>query len=522
MPRSSSVLTIAVGAMLTVPLAASAAPVPAATVGPAYLDAAVLQRLGLEVREDNAPRVVAVPEVRGVVAADTPGRSSAGPYLLRQFPGGVVLLGKNGWLYTGADLARLGSPEFRDDLGGRFGIVFGPFTSDGGMVGTSFSSAEGLRGLDPGLDERWSSPFTPGQVAPLSPPFAVAPGDRLYALGGSPSVVNALTGAVIVPVTGLPAQEPVRWAVGAPDGSARVLTVTADAAAPFLTRRATLHRVGTDGTVTWSRPVAAGPGALGLDVSGGTAGADGSTYLALATTNGSSRWDGRVIGVGPDGSVAWDTPVGEGPSRPAVDRAGNVWTATGGRVLAITPAGEVGFARTLGDRKQGGTVAAYGDGVLATVDGITVRLVARPIVVPAARRRAARLGHHPPAAAVPVRRAAGRTAEDLPVPHRPAPAAAHRGAGGRHRGDHGRPRGDDPGGLRPRPAAAAARPAHHPRAVRGEPGAALRAQRHAPGAVPRDRHAARRRPGQGVHAHHPGAPLHRRPGRPVTRRRRGS
>lgn len=374
-------LTLAVGALLAVPAAAGAAPVPAATVGPAYLDGAILQRLGLEVREDNAPRVVAVPKVAGIATGDKPGGFSGGPYILRQLSrGGVVLLGKNNWLYRGVDVDHLGAPEFRDDLGGRFGTRFGPFTSDGGMVGTSPLLGDGaIVGLGPDLEERWATPFTPGQAAPLSEPYAVAPGDLLYALGGTPSVVNARTGSVVAPVTGLPAGEGVSWVVGAPDGSARVLTAAVDAAGTFLTRRATLHRVGPDGVVTWSRVVAQSTGNLGLDLSPGTAGGDGETYLAVATTNGISRWDGRVIAVGVDGTVRWDTPVGDGPSRPAVDRAGNVWTATtGGRIVALSPSGAVAFIRTLAARKQGGTVAAYADGVLATMGAFTVRLVARP------------------------------------------------------------------------------------------------------------------------------------------------
>ncbi|MFN8121959.1 MAG: hypothetical protein U0237_05965 [Thermoleophilia bacterium] len=58
MPRSSSMLALAAGALLAVPVAASAGPVPPATTGDTYVDdVRVLQRLGLELRDGDTPVV---------------------------------------------------------------------------------------------------------------------------------------------------------------------------------------------------------------------------------------------------------------------------------------------------------------------------------------------------------------------------------------------------------------------------------------------------------------------------------
>jgi len=380
-PRPLSPLAaLSAGCMLAIPAVALAAPQIPATAGPAYIDPSALTRLGLEVRDDIAPRVVTVPKTAGIVAADTPGGFSGGPYVLRQLPtGDLFLMGKNQWTYRGPDALRLGAPEFRDDLGGRFGMYLGSPLSDGGFVGQSSQTSGALVGLGPGLYERWSSPFTPGEAPPIAAPYALAGGDRVYAFGGTPSVVNGRTGAVIAAIGALPADESVAEPVGAPDGGARVVTLVTETAARTLTRRVTLHRIDPDGTIAWSAVVAQGVGPLGVDISAVSVGPDGTAYLGVATSNGISRWDGRLVAVGADGTVAWDVPVGGMPSRPAIDAAGNVWTVTSrGLVVGLGRAGAVAFSRRFADPGGAGSVASHRGGVLVQAGGITVRLVARP------------------------------------------------------------------------------------------------------------------------------------------------
>lgn len=381
MPRSPLVrAALAAGCALSLPTIAAAAPQVPALAGPARSDAMALTRLGLEVRDDVAPHVVAVPATAGIVADDAPGGLSGGPYVLRRLPrGDLFLMGKNAWTYRGPDALHLRSPRFRDDLGGRFGIILGGATSDGGFVGQSSQTSEALVGLGPALLERWSSPFTPGEPPPIAAPYTVAPGDHVYAFGGTPSVVNGRTGAVIATIGALPADESVSEPVAAPDGGARVVTSVTETAARTLTRRITLYRVDPDGTVAWSTVVAEGAGTLGVAASAVSVAPDGTAYLGVATSNGISRWDGRLVAVGPDGAVAFDVPVGGMPSRPAIDAAGTVWSfTTTGRVVGVTPVGTVAFSRRLAGPGDGGSVAAHRGGVLARSGALTVTMVPRP------------------------------------------------------------------------------------------------------------------------------------------------
>ncbi|MCC6831574.1 MAG: hypothetical protein IT200_09540 [Thermoleophilia bacterium] len=383
MPRSSTrPLALAAACLLAVPAAASAAPAPQAAVGPARADHPALTRMGLEVRDDGpAPRVVAVPKIRGVLAGDAPGRGTSTGYPLRQLPSGeVLLLGRSGWTFHGPDLAHLGSAEIRDDLEGRFALYGWRFTEDGGVVGSSGLYDGGIVGLGPGLENRWAIPLDPGSAtpAPMGPVMALAAGNRLYVFGGAPAVLDARTGATLAPIDTLPDGETPTAAVPAPDGTARAVTAAAGTTGGrYLVRRVAVHRADTDGNLPWSTDVAVGQGALGVEASVPSVGPDGTTYIGVATSNGISRWDGRIVAVGPDGAVRWDVPVGGMPSRPAIDASGNVWTGTTlGEVVTLSPGGVVTHRRTLSDPKASVTVAAYGDGVLAQ-GAVMVRLTAR-------------------------------------------------------------------------------------------------------------------------------------------------
>ena len=384
MPRSPiGVIVPAVAAVLAGAAPGVGAGIPAvpASVGPAYVaDSLGLTRLGLAIRDEGVvPRAVSEPKVAGVVADDSPGRFSVGPYLLRQLPdGSVLLVGRYGSTFRGPDLSHLAFQGVRDDLSGRFGLRSWWLTSDGGVVGDSGAYEGYLLGFDRALAQRWATPHTDtGPGGPVAP-FAVAPGDVLYALGGTPSVMDATTGKVTAAVVGLPAGETPLSVVGAPDGSARVLTAVTDTGGAFLTVRLTLSRIGKDGHVEWSTPVALREGNLGVQPSTLSVGPDGTTYLGTATTNGISYWDGHLVAVGPGGTIGWQVPTGGMPSRPAVDGTGDIWVATSlGRVVAVTPTGTLAFARQLTGKVNGPRVAAIGDGVIATVGLVTVRLVAR-------------------------------------------------------------------------------------------------------------------------------------------------
>lgn len=335
-------LTLAAFLLAAAPVVASAARVPA-TVGPVRIDAGQTPgQYGLEFRDHGAPELTRAPLLAGWTA-DGDLRTSR--------TGGVVLLGRYGWVFGGPAPLRMRALGWGVAPDSRF-VSEVLSTGDGGFVTVGDLGRGNLDGFGPDTARRWSIPVpvVTDQAVP-QPPVALAATDVMYAAGGQASVIDARTGQVTARLDPQPGQPVARPAV-APDGSARLVTDPGAVA---------VSAYRPDGTRRW---------VLSLGDANATApsvGPDGTTYLGTWGSGQTRR--GRIVAVSPDGVVLWSARTGLRPARPAIDATGVVWTVTSdGTALGINRTGTIVWRRTVG--RSGGVTAPWA--VAADAGGVRI------------------------------------------------------------------------------------------------------------------------------------------------------
>lgn len=393
MPRC---LTLVTSAVLALPTCALATVPPPAVVGAANVDDVhALARWGVAPAFGFPTAAVSSevrlqPKVRGVVAA-------AG--VLMQLPSGQVYLESwYGWRYRGSTVTNLAVDEWAPLLNGKWASRIAGYTADGGAVVVP-DEDQGITGVDAQLRTRWAIP--PRWSYPYAkdvpqPPVLVTPGDRAFAFGGTPAEIDATTGAVVHPLDPADAAGVV-YARPMPDGGAVAVTQPGSSAtgqgAPSVVR------LRPDGTRAWGAPLSPDyPAVAGIAVAG-----NGTTYVAVATADGSARPGGRIVALAPDGQVLWQTSSPALVAGPVVDSAGNVWTlSSDGIVSAWASTGRETF------RLRITTPAAVRSTspVIAT-DGPTIVVVAGTTAVRLRPRRVATASVRPSLHVVP-RLALGR------------------------------------------------------------------------------------------------------------------
>jgi hypothetical protein len=344
--RVLGVIRLALCAAATAVLAPSAAfgaPAPPAVVEPVSIgDPYALQRAGLALRPGPAPRLQASPLLKGL---------GGGRMIDPQ--GRLVLLGKYGWIYRGPDQRHLRVVGWRAAFHGEPQTLG---TADGGFL---FLYEGFTVAAEPDLTRRWST-------AVSSEPVALGPGGLLYALGGTPAVLDLGTGRIIAWLEGLQ-RDNASAPVVAPDGTLRSIRSNSD-------RSLSLLAHGPDGRLLWAVP-------LGDGATEPTIGPDGTSYIGVFSgAQGGLTTTGEVVAVGPDGVVRWRSPTTRQASRPAIDARGVVWSGAGGSVFALDDRGQRIYERLIGAPSISPSLIALGDGVLVQ-DGSSssvIRLAARP------------------------------------------------------------------------------------------------------------------------------------------------
>lgn len=366
--RLTTGLAVGTG-LITTAMAGTAGAVRPATFAPTVIaDPTLLARDGLEFQADPAPHLAQVAALKGL-------RPQAGLPVegtLRSTPSGdLLLMGEGGWVYRGrttGSLRRMGWSAVFDPWMGTQVIS----ASDGGLVAARPASEGGeLIGFGPTLAPRWqASPVWATGGLRAQGPIAAAPFDVLYAVGPTPSVLDARTGQVIATLQNAPAD--LRDPVVAPDGTLRVVGM-GGGAGPV-----TLYAYGQDGRQLWATQVAPGTAPLYAGASAPSVGPGGTTYITSWVSAGGSTSRGQLRAIGADGFVRWTASTGRAAARPAVDARGFVWTVTSrGEAIAADGHGAVVFRRRVGSAGQTGRVAATGDGVLVEYAATAARLVAK-------------------------------------------------------------------------------------------------------------------------------------------------
>lgn len=297
------------------------------------------------------------------------------PGRLYQLPSGEVFLsGKYGWRFRGPSIAGLAPDGWNSDTGKEESVWLG-YTEDGGVVAEG-SYGRALFGLDAHLRLRWSHGQTPRYPAR---PLVVTPGNRAFAFGGTPGIIDTTTGMTVAALE-LPAGHGLPAAAATPDGGAVAVTLPSPLP-PASTAAPTLTRFRTDGSRAWAVNLDGGSGVGYASVDGVAVQQNGTTYVVLSRSNGISNWAGSLVAITRDGAVRWQRSIPRTSQPPVFDASGHVWTASGDGIVRVWDAasGRVTFQIRVARASRDTAVQLEADGDAVWVHGeTTVRLAARP------------------------------------------------------------------------------------------------------------------------------------------------